>query len=112
MPTIDSDRVPVPTAVAPLIDAILELMRPAAIWVFGSRARGAAGPDSDWDLVVSLPDDVDEALLDPLLGWQLQRNAGIRATILTTRSADLATIWGVPNTVGFDLAREGRRLDV
>lgn len=112
MPEIDSDRMPVPTAVAPLIDAILGRMRPLAIWLFGSRARGEARPDSDWDLVVSLPDDVDAALLDPLLGWQLQREAGVRATILTTRSADLATIWGLPNTVGFDLAREGRLLDV
>lgn len=97
---------------APLVTAIRDRMHPRAIWLFGSRARGEAGPESDWDLLVSLPDDADPDLLDPLAGWTLQRETGIRATVLTTRSSDLATIWGQPNTIGFTLAREGRQLDV
>lgn len=34
---------------------------------FGCHARGEARPDSDWAPVVSLSDDVEAALLDPLL---------------------------------------------
>jgi hypothetical protein len=107
-----SHRVPVPTAIRGTIAAIRDRMRPSAIWLFGSRARGEAGSDSDWDLVVSLPDDANPDLLDPLVGWNLQRASGVRATILATRSSDLATIWGLPNTIGFALAREGCELDV
>ncbi|HAM59033.1 MAG TPA: hypothetical protein DCQ64_27910 [Candidatus Rokubacteria bacterium] len=32
--------------------------RPERIFLFGSRARGTAGPDSDYDLLVVVPDDV------------------------------------------------------
>jgi DNA-binding transcriptional ArsR family regulator len=32
-----------------------------AIWLFGSTARGQGGPDSDLDLLIVRPDDVDES---------------------------------------------------
>jgi predicted nucleotidyltransferase len=35
---------------------IVEVMHPEEIWLFGSRARGTAGPESDWDLLVVVPD--------------------------------------------------------
>ena len=56
--------------------------------------------DSDWDLLVTLPDDAPDGLFDPMRGWQLQRDIGIPATILTVRSTDLAECWDVPNTLG------------
>ena len=39
-----------------VIDRIVEVLAPEQIWLFGSRARGTAGPDSDWDLLVVVPD--------------------------------------------------------
>ncbi len=56
--------------------------------------------DSDWDLLVASPDDAPDGLFDPMRGWQLQRDIGIPATILTVRSTDLAECWDVPNTLG------------
>lgn len=104
-----------PTAeieLAPLIEAIRQRMAPSAVWLFGSRARGDARPDSDWDIMVAVPDDAPETLLDPLTAWQLARASGTRATVFVARSSELAEAWGRPNTIGFDLARDGRRLDV
>jgi predicted nucleotidyltransferase len=47
----------------PLIRSIVAAYGPRRIVLFGSQARGTAGPDSDLDLVVVLDDDVpDEAL--------------------------------------------------
>jgi hypothetical protein len=43
-------------AVAFLRDRLVVGLRPLSIWFFGSRARGGAGPDSDFDLLVVLPD--------------------------------------------------------
>jgi len=40
-------------------ERLLAELRPDAIWLFGSRARGTHGPNSDWDLLVVVPDDVD-----------------------------------------------------
>jgi predicted nucleotidyltransferase len=37
------------------IGRIVEAMQPEAIYLFGSHARGDAGPDSDYDLLVIVP---------------------------------------------------------
>lgn len=39
-----------------VIERIVEILSPEQIWLFGSRARGTAGPESDWDLLVVVPD--------------------------------------------------------
>lgn len=95
-----------------LLAAIQARLSPRAVWLFGSRARGDHRPDSDWDLVVALPDDAPEATLDPILGWSIRQEVGIPATILTARESELSESWGCPNTLGYALAREGRRVDV
>jgi predicted nucleotidyltransferase len=35
-----------------LVEAIVEVARPVRVILFGSRARGTAGPDSDTDLLI------------------------------------------------------------
>ena len=36
--------------------------RPVRVYLFGSAARGEAGPDSDFDFCVVLPDDAPQSL--------------------------------------------------
>lgn len=43
---------------AALLDAIVACFHPRRVILFGSTARGEAGPDSDLDLLVELDDDV------------------------------------------------------
>ena len=100
----------VPTEIKPLIDEIKARLRPEAVWLFGSRARGDNRPDSDWDILVALPDDADPKLLDPLVGWTIQHELGIPATILSTTSSALTESWGARNTLGYVIARDGRLL--
>ena len=40
-----------------LVDRLIEAYRPERIYLFGSMARQEAGPDSDYDLMVVVPDD-------------------------------------------------------
>jgi Nucleotidyltransferase domain len=47
-------------ALAFLRDRLVAALKPKAIWLFGSRARGQARADSDFDLLVVLPDGLDE----------------------------------------------------
>ncbi|MBZ9983955.1 MULTISPECIES: nucleotidyltransferase domain-containing protein [unclassified Mesorhizobium] len=101
-----------PIEIRPLIDEIRIRMNPDSIWLFGSRARGDNRPDSDWDILVALPDDARPELLDPLIGWTIQHEIGIPATILSTTSGALAASWDSRNTIAYDIARDGRRLDV
>lgn len=48
-------------ALAFLRDRLAARLRPKAVWLFGSRARGDARPDSDFDLLVVLPDGLPDA---------------------------------------------------
>jgi Nucleotidyltransferase domain len=47
-------------AVAFLRDRLVADLKPESIWLFGSRARGDARPDSDFDLLVVLRDGLPD----------------------------------------------------
>jgi predicted nucleotidyltransferase len=68
----------VPAASDPVVGEILkrlvELYNPQRVYLFGSAARGDAGPDSDYDFMVIVPDSTPKphrqtkALHERLLG--------------------------------------------
>ena len=95
-----------------LLNRVKERLSPKQVWLFGSRARGDHRPDSDWDLLAVLSDDAPEALISPLVNWEISRGAGVATTLLSTTESELDSLWGLPNTIGYDLAREGVRLRV
>jgi hypothetical protein len=90
-----------------LLSRIHARWRPEQVWLFGSRARGDAGPTSDWDLFVVVSDDVPDGELDPLVGWGLQRGSGVSADVIACRASDFREDHTTPNTLAFDAAREG-----
>ena len=45
-------------AIEEITRRLVEFYRPVRIYLFGSEARGDAGPDSDLDFLVVVPDDV------------------------------------------------------
>ena len=49
------------SALAFLRDRLVASLRPRMIWLFGSRARGDHRADSDFDLLVVLPDGLPDA---------------------------------------------------
>ena len=51
-------------ALAFLRDRLVATLKPRAIWLFGSRARGDARADSDFDLLVVLPDGLPAEAYD------------------------------------------------
>jgi predicted nucleotidyltransferase len=64
-------------ALAFLRDRLVARLRPHMIWLFGSRARGDGREDSDFDLLVVLPDGLPEtaysrfAVAEPLIACGL-----------------------------------------
>lgn len=80
------------------------------VWLFGSRARGDARPDSDWDVLLLLPDDAPDQALDAGDAWHVGRDAGLVADVLSDREGDVLAAVDVPNTLAYVLPREGVRL--
>jgi predicted nucleotidyltransferase len=39
-----------------MVDRLVDALHPERIYLFGSRARGDAGPDSDYDLLAVVPE--------------------------------------------------------
>jgi predicted nucleotidyltransferase len=67
-----------------MVARIVEVLHPAQIWLFGSRARGEARPDSDWDLMAILPDDALEQDLDMRSVWGRLRDLCLQRVELFT----------------------------
>ena len=77
-----------PGVLAQMVARMVEVLHPVQIWLFGSRARGEARADSDWDFLAVLPDDAPERDLDTPSVWRRLRDLRLqRVEVLTmTRS--------------------------
>jgi predicted nucleotidyltransferase len=108
-----------PTDAAPVPEPLRELLRrirffydPREVWMFGSQARGDARKGSDWDILVVVDDAAPEAVLDPAVGWRLQRGSGVHADIVCYRGADFDAESRLRNTLAYEVVTQGgRKLD-
>ena len=65
-----------------VVRRLVEVYHPVRIYLFGSAARGDAGPDSDYDLMVIVPDDAPLELRNSKLGYEALGGLGIAIDIL------------------------------
>jgi predicted nucleotidyltransferase len=90
MPTLDPDTL---AAIAPsdvdidhrlelLLSRIVPALHPEAVYLLGSRARGTAHQDSDYDLLVVVPDTTLPDHVNPVAGYAVIRGLGIPADII------------------------------
>ncbi|MGO9008844.1 MAG: nucleotidyltransferase domain-containing protein [Bryobacteraceae bacterium] len=72
-----------PSAGDPVLGEVVrrlsEVYHPLRIYLFGSAARGDAGPDSDYDLMVILPDEAPAHLRRGNPGYRALRGTGVAA---------------------------------
>lgn len=87
-----------------VLERIVAAWQPEQIWLFGSRARGTATPASDWDLLVVVADEIDEAEVDPVAAWRLGKGSGIHVEIVPCRARDFLEDRTTPNTLAFEAA--------
>jgi uncharacterized protein len=92
--------------VLPLLERVLREWVPKRIQLFGSRARGEANRDSDWDFLVVVP-EASSASTDPLVPWRLRRDTGVRADVVVYTAADFEAERAVPNTLAYEAASAG-----
>lgn len=95
-----------------IVNRLVEAYEPERIYLFGSEARGDAGPDSDFDLLVVVPNEAPPERKRSRLAYERLWGTGVAADVLvwTKESFDsrLHLRASLPSTV----LREGKLLYV
>ncbi len=92
-----------------VIERIVEVLAPMEVWLFGSRARGTNGEDSDWDLLAVLPDDAPERQLDIARVWgDLRDLRRQRVEVIPMRRRDFDVASAIAGELAETVVREGR----
>ena len=92
-----------------MVNRIVKRFRPERIILFGSHARGDAGPDSDVDLLVVM--DFEGSKLQRMVELRgTLRDIAVPVDILVTRPADFAWRKDVVGTIEWPAFKEGKVL--
>jgi len=67
---------------------LVDYYRPVRIYLFGSEARGEAGPDSDLDFLVVVPDDTSDETMRSSGGYRALSGFGIPKDVIPWRQTD------------------------
>jgi predicted nucleotidyltransferase len=92
---------------AEIVRRLVEAYRPERIYLFGSHARGQVGPNSDYGVMVVLPDDAPRERRQSRLAYQVLRGTGIAADVLVTTRSAFERRLSVPASLPATIEREG-----
>lgn len=72
---------------AEVVHRLVRAYEPDRVYLFGSHARGSAGPDSDYDVLVVVPDDAPSERRRGRLAYEVLWGTGTAADVVVwTRS--------------------------
>lgn len=91
-----------------LLNAVVAHFSPRQVILFGSAARGEAGPDSDIDLLVIVDDDTPLEKLTLAAGYESRRSFRRAADVIPCRESVFRKKSRVPGTLAFAAAHEGQ----
>jgi len=97
-------------ALACIIERLVEAYEPDRIYLFGSKARGDYGPDSDFDLMVVVPDDALENRKRSRLAYERLWGTGTAADVLVWTHGRFESRAHLRASLSGTILREGRLL--
>ncbi len=95
---------------AEILRRLVTAYRPERIYLFGSKARGDAGPDSDYDLLVIVPDDAPAARRRSRLAYEALWGTGAAADVLVWPKSNFDRRTRVVASLPATVVREGKLL--
>ena len=114
MATRNADIFRIPTAGDPVLSEVVrrlvEAYRPEHIYLFGSVARGDAGPDSDYDIMVVVPDEAQREIQECDLAYRALRGLGIAKDILVWTRSEFEKRLHLKASLPSAILREGKLL--
>lgn len=93
-----------------VVERLVSAYRPDHIYLFGSIALGDADADSDYDLMLLVPDDADPERRSSRLAYQALRGTGIAADVLVWTSSGFERRVRVVASLPATVLREGKLL--
>ena len=102
-------RVSDPT-LAELLRRLVSAYEPERVYLFGSRARGDAGPDSDYDLLLVVPEDASPERQRSRLAYEVLRGTGVAADVLVCTRTWFNRREGLKASLPGTVLREGQLL--
>ena len=97
-------------ALAEVVRRLVEVYRPQRIYLFGSVARGDAGPDSDYDIMVVVPDDAPSELLRSRAAYTALWGTGVASDVLVWTASQFDSRLHLAASLPATVVREGRLL--
>jgi predicted nucleotidyltransferase len=97
-------------ALREIMGRVVAAYEPALIYLFGSRARGDAGADSDYYLLVVVPDDAPPQWQRSRLAYEALRGTGTAADVLVCTKSYFDARRHLKASLPGTAIREGRLL--
>lgn len=94
-----------------LVEAVRRLVRayePERVYLFGSVARGETGPDSDYDVLLVVPDNASSGRLRARLAYEVLWGLGTAVDVLIWRRSAFDARATVSTSLPAVVLREGR----
>jgi len=89
---------------------LIQALDPVAIYLFGSRARGTARPDSDFDLMVVTRQEDGAAGYDYARAYAPLVGRGIACDVVPVPAPDFLEDKDDPTSLCFEAVHRGRKL--
>lgn len=97
-------------ALAEVVRRLVDAYQPEHIYLFGSVARGDAGPDSDYDLLVVVQDDAPSERRRSRLAYEALRGTGTAADVIVCTHSYFEQRISLKASLPGTVLREGRAL--
>jgi predicted nucleotidyltransferase len=93
-----------------IIERLVQIFRPERIDLFGSVARGDADPDSDYDLMIVVPDTTTAAMRDTGPAYRAVWRLGAAVDLLVWTRAEFDSRLHLRASLPSTVQREGKLL--
>ena len=93
-----------------MVRRLVEAYHPLRIYLCGSAARGDAGPDSDFDIMVVVPDDAPRGQQDCEIGYRALWGVGLAKDILVWTKTEFDKRLHLKASLPTTIVHEGKLL--
>jgi excisionase family DNA binding protein len=93
--------------VGEIVRRLVEAYQPERVYLFGSAARGEVGPNSDYDVLLVVPDDASAPRLRARRAYEVLWGIGVAVDVVIWRRSAFDETADVPTSLPASVLREG-----